>query len=105
MPTSRGCSANPPPKDGTLEGRRRVSFLLHSVQSRLHGHPGPSGGAMKSLGPLIGGGTAEDCRFLGQALELARRGEGWTHPNPMVGSLVVREGEIVGRGYHARAGM
>lgn len=45
-----------------------------------------------------------DESFMRQALELARRGEGKTAPNPMVGAVVVREGEIVGRGFHARYG-
>ncbi len=39
------------------------------------------------------------------ALQLARRRKGLTHPNPTVGCVVVREGEIVGLGYHERAGL
>jgi len=39
-----------------------------------------------------------------RALELARRGEGYTRPNPMVGAVVVRDGEIIAEGYHARCG-
>jgi len=39
-----------------------------------------------------------------EAIRLARRGIGTTHPNPRVGALILRSGEIVGRGYHARAG-
>lgn len=39
------------------------------------------------------------------ALEEARKGWGTTHPNPMVGALIVEGGEIVSRGYHAKAGM
>jgi diaminohydroxyphosphoribosylaminopyrimidine deaminase/5-amino-6-(5-phosphoribosylamino)uracil reductase len=42
--------------------------------------------------------------FMRQALALARRGTGRTHPNPRVGAVVVRNGEIVGRGYHHRVG-
>ncbi len=38
------------------------------------------------------------------ALRLAARARGWTSPNPMVGALVVRDGRVVGRGYHRRAG-
>lgn len=38
------------------------------------------------------------------ALSLAERGRGATSPNPMVGAVVVRDGVIVGRGYHIRAG-
>ena len=39
-----------------------------------------------------------------EALHLARRGMGATSPNPMVGAVVVSAGEIVGRGFHPRAG-
>lgn len=38
------------------------------------------------------------------ALEEARKGQGRTAPNPCVGAVVVREGKIVGRGFHRRAG-
>ncbi|MCX7750945.1 MAG: bifunctional diaminohydroxyphosphoribosylaminopyrimidine deaminase/5-amino-6-(5-phosphoribosylamino)uracil reductase RibD [Candidatus Bipolaricaulota bacterium] len=39
-----------------------------------------------------------------RALELARRGWGWTRPNPLVGAVVVKDGEIVGEGWHAVRG-
>lgn len=39
-----------------------------------------------------------------RALELARRGRGTTWPNPMVGAVVVRDGRVVGEGYHRIAG-
>ncbi len=39
-----------------------------------------------------------------EALTLAEKGRGWTSPNPMVGAVVVREGNIVGRGWHRAAG-
>jgi diaminohydroxyphosphoribosylaminopyrimidine deaminase/5-amino-6-(5-phosphoribosylamino)uracil reductase len=41
---------------------------------------------------------------LERALELAERGRGTTAPNPIVGAVVVRNGEIVGEGWHERAG-
>lgn len=41
---------------------------------------------------------------MAEALRLARQGEGHTAPNPLVGAVIVRDGRIVGRGYHARAG-
>jgi diaminohydroxyphosphoribosylaminopyrimidine deaminase/5-amino-6-(5-phosphoribosylamino)uracil reductase len=41
---------------------------------------------------------------LQRALELAERGRGTTHPNPVVGAVVVREGNAVGEGWHERAG-
>ncbi len=39
-----------------------------------------------------------------QALRLAAQAKGRTHPNPMVGALVVKGGRIVGQGYHRKAG-
>jgi diaminohydroxyphosphoribosylaminopyrimidine deaminase / 5-amino-6-(5-phosphoribosylamino)uracil reductase len=42
--------------------------------------------------------------FMRRALELARLGWGNTHPNPMVGALVVEGGKIVAEGHHARSG-
>jgi diaminohydroxyphosphoribosylaminopyrimidine deaminase/5-amino-6-(5-phosphoribosylamino)uracil reductase len=42
--------------------------------------------------------------FMRRALEAARRGWGATHPNPMVGALIVEQGRVVADGYHARAG-
>jgi diaminohydroxyphosphoribosylaminopyrimidine deaminase/5-amino-6-(5-phosphoribosylamino)uracil reductase len=41
---------------------------------------------------------------LERALELAERGRGTTHPNPVVGAVVVSDGEIVGEGWHEQAG-
>src|SRR5918994_4767143 len=38
--------------------------------------------------------------FLKQAIELAERGRGTTHPNPVVGAVVVRDGDVVGEGWH-----
>ncbi len=42
--------------------------------------------------------------FMQEALNLAQKGQGWTSPNPMVGSLAVKDGQIIGRGWHARFG-
>jgi diaminohydroxyphosphoribosylaminopyrimidine deaminase/5-amino-6-(5-phosphoribosylamino)uracil reductase len=39
-----------------------------------------------------------------RAIELAQRGRGWTNPNPMVGAVIVKDGRIIGEGYHARCG-
>jgi diaminohydroxyphosphoribosylaminopyrimidine deaminase/5-amino-6-(5-phosphoribosylamino)uracil reductase len=41
---------------------------------------------------------------LARALELAERGRGTTHPNPVVGAVVVSDGEVVGEGWHKRKG-
>jgi diaminohydroxyphosphoribosylaminopyrimidine deaminase/5-amino-6-(5-phosphoribosylamino)uracil reductase len=41
---------------------------------------------------------------LARALELAERGRGTTHPNPVVGAVVERDGEVVAEGWHERKG-
>ena len=43
---------------------------------------------------------AHDIRFMQHALALARKGTGLASPNPMVGCVIVREGQIVGEGFH-----
>ena len=45
-----------------------------------------------------------DKRYMERALALAEKGVGWTSPNPMVGAVIVKEGRIIGEGYHARYG-
>jgi len=45
-----------------------------------------------------------DAAFMQRALDLARRGRGWVNPNPLVGAVVVRDGKIVGEGFHPRLG-
>ena len=45
-----------------------------------------------------------DAGFLERALELAERGRGATHPNPIVGAVVTLDGEVVGEGWHERRG-
>jgi diaminohydroxyphosphoribosylaminopyrimidine deaminase/5-amino-6-(5-phosphoribosylamino)uracil reductase len=45
-----------------------------------------------------------EARFLERAVELAENGRGTTHPNPIVGAVVVADGGIVGEGWHERKG-
>ncbi len=45
-----------------------------------------------------------DETFMQRALALAERARGLTSPNPMVGAVIVRDGAVVGEGYHAAAG-
>jgi len=48
--------------------------------------------------------TELDHQYMARAIELAQQGRFTTAPNPNVGSVVVRDGEIVGEGYHRQAG-
>ena len=52
----------------------------------------------------MGTDESRDASFMRRAIELARRGRGQTAPNPMVGAVVVRDGTVVGEGYHTRYG-
>ncbi|KAF1682407.1 bifunctional diaminohydroxyphosphoribosylaminopyrimidine deaminase/5-amino-6-(5-phosphoribosylamino)uracil reductase RibD [Veillonella sp. R32] len=45
-----------------------------------------------------------DESFMARALELAAKATGQTHPNPMVGAVIVKDGQIVGEGFHHKAG-
>ncbi|MCB0347000.1 MAG: bifunctional diaminohydroxyphosphoribosylaminopyrimidine deaminase/5-amino-6-(5-phosphoribosylamino)uracil reductase RibD [Bdellovibrionales bacterium] len=45
-----------------------------------------------------------DTSLMDRALALARRGSGFTAPNPLVGAVVARDGEILGSGWHRKAG-
>ena len=48
--------------------------------------------------------TAADHGFMARAIRLARRGMTGTSPNPRVGCVLVKEGEIIGEGWHEFAG-
>lgn len=43
-------------------------------------------------------------QYMERAIELAKKGEGWCHPNPMVGAVIVKNGRVIGEGYHAKCG-
>lgn len=45
-----------------------------------------------------------DIIYMERALELAEKGRGFTSPNPMVGAVIVKDGRIIGEGYHEKAG-
>ena len=46
-----------------------------------------------------------DSDFMRQAIELAKKGEGFVEPNPMVGCILVRNGQIIGQGWHTQFGL
>ncbi|MBN1311971.1 MAG: bifunctional diaminohydroxyphosphoribosylaminopyrimidine deaminase/5-amino-6-(5-phosphoribosylamino)uracil reductase RibD [Anaerolineae bacterium] len=48
---------------------------------------------------------SEHIRWMQHAIKLAQLAEGCTSPNPMVGAVIVRDGQVLGEGYHHRAGM
>jgi len=46
-----------------------------------------------------------DEKYMRMALGLARRAEGMTSPNPVVGAVIVKNGKVIGKGYHKRCGL
>ena len=51
------------------------------------------------------GGMETDRRFMREAIRLARKGLGKTRPNPAVGCVIVKNGRVLSRGWHRRAGL
>src|ERR671938_1011908 len=50
-------------------------------------------------------GRERDARHLMRAIELAAEARGMTSPNPLVGAVVVKQGRVIGEGFHAAAGL
>ena len=48
--------------------------------------------------------AGDDIKFMQRCLDLAGKAEGNTYPNPLVGSVIVHDGLIIGEGYHLKAG-
>jgi diaminohydroxyphosphoribosylaminopyrimidine deaminase/5-amino-6-(5-phosphoribosylamino)uracil reductase len=46
----------------------------------------------------------EDRKYIRRTISLAKRGMGWVNPNPLVGAVIVKNGRIIGQGYHAYFG-
>lgn len=47
---------------------------------------------------------SRDLYFLKETLRLAKKGAGWTNPNPMVGCVIVKDDKIISKGYHRKSG-
>lgn len=45
--------------------------------------------------------TTEDIKFMKMALKMSLKGLGYTNPNPLVGAVIVKDGKVIGKGYHA----
>uniref|UniRef100_A0A383VBG7 Riboflavin biosynthesis protein PYRD, chloroplastic n=1 Tax=Tetradesmus obliquus TaxID=3088 RepID=A0A383VBG7_TETOB len=59
----------------------------------------------RSTAQATGAVSQEDRAYMLQALELAKRALGKTHPNPAVGCVIVKDGQVIGEGFHPKAGM
>ena len=59
---------------------------------------------MERIHVKVPGEQPQDREYMKQALALAEKGQGWVNPNPMVGAVLVKDGRIIGEGYHTRYG-
>ena len=59
---------------------------------------------MERIHVKVPGEQPQDREYMKQALALAEKGHGWVNPNPMVGAVLVKDGRIIGEGYHTRYG-
>lgn len=50
------------------------------------------------------GGIHMEEQYMMMAIELAKKACGYTNPNPMVGAVIVKDGQVLGKGYHTRCG-
>ncbi len=50
------------------------------------------------------GGEMEEKVYMQRAIELAKKGAGFVNPNPMVGAVIVKNGKVIGEGYHEKYG-
>ena len=48
--------------------------------------------------------SKEDEIYMKRAIELAKKGLGWVNPNPLVGAVIVKDGRIIGEGWHRKYG-
>ena len=46
----------------------------------------------------------QDKEYMRRAIELAKKGTGWVNPNPKVGAVIVKAGQVIGEGYHVKCG-
>src|SRR6185312_7770071 len=81
--------------------RRRLGRLRRAQPRRGLSRPGRAAGARRRPRVVI---DAADRRHLARCSELAERGRRTAAPNPVVGAVVVRDGAVVGEGWHERPG-
>ncbi len=113
----RASSTSSPSTGRVLSAPPRVTVEKRGRRAR---RPASSGSPATAAGPSRRGAATRHCSvpgsgrrwrsrptptpFLARAIELAEGGRGNVSPNPLVGAVVVRDGEVLGEGFHARFG-
>ena len=78
-----------------MKDKRRVSSIHSERKSSVE---------MYILNVQRKGGWLMEERYMRRAIELAKKGIGKVNPNPLVGAVIVKDGRIIGEGYHAKYG-
>lgn len=84
---------------------RAFLIYLHGINNSCH-HPWKyfQGIFYTQISKKKEGIELTDKEYMLRAISLAKEGEGWTNPNPMVGAVIVKDGRIIGEGYHKKYG-
>ena len=84
---------------------RAFLICLHGINNSCH-HPWKyfQGIFYTQISKKKEGIELTDKEYMLRAISLAKKGEGWTNPNPMVGAVIVKDGRIIGEGYHKKYG-
>lgn len=87
-----------------MVGRPTKGFATAPLASPSASDQAPQGDPQALYEAHAPGSTPDDVRFMRQALTLAEQGAGQVAPNPLVGAVIVRDGVVVGQGWHQRYG-
>lgn len=88
---------------------RNLSFTSGSCNplKRVSKSPislGNRGGLVGIRCELVEEGRVDDGFYIRRCVQIARKAIGCTRPNPMVGCVIVKDGKVVGEGFHPKAG-
>ncbi|XP_059312669.1 riboflavin biosynthesis protein PYRD, chloroplastic [Lycium ferocissimum] len=81
----------------------RLNYGFQSAAKRVSISPTSLGNGDRLVNVRCGG-LPDDGFYIRRCVEIARKAIGHTSPNPMVGCVIVKNGEIVGEGFHPKAG-
>lgn len=82
----------------------RAARLASTPFARLAAAAGGGGGLAAGVRCQAQADADMDAHYMRRCVELARKAAGHTSPNPMVGCVIVRDGRVVGEGFHPKAG-
>ncbi|KAH7289347.1 hypothetical protein KP509_31G071400 [Ceratopteris richardii] len=88
----------------TLAAKLKPDYLPGAGSLAFSSSCSSSSSSPSFLSSLPKGANEDDAEYIRKCVELARKALGFTSPNPMVGCIIVKDGHIVGEGFHPKAG-